>query len=79
MSNQAPPNSGEPEYHGFSEGTLESQARYQKILEEYELRKKARNIAVPTDDKMVQLRLRELGEPIILFGELPPERRERYI
>jgi U4/U6 small nuclear ribonucleoprotein PRP4 len=35
-------------------------------------------LTIPTDDKLVKLRLRELGEPIILFGEEPTERRERY-
>jgi U4/U6 small nuclear ribonucleoprotein PRP4 len=32
---------------------------------------------LPTDDKLVMARLRELGEPIILFGEQAPERRDR--
>ena len=36
-----------------------------------------KKLVVPTDDKLVQARLRELGEPIILFGEDPPERRDR--
>lgn len=36
-----------------------------------------REIAVPTQDGVVKQRLIELGEPIILFGEGKPERRER--
>eukprot|EP01118_Nematostelium_gracile_P015377 TRINITY_DN6154_c0_g1_i1.p1 TRINITY_DN6154_c0_g1~~TRINITY_DN6154_c0_g1_i1.p1 ORF type:complete len:468 (+),score=112.15 TRINITY_DN6154_c0_g1_i1:121-1524(+) len=36
-----------------------------------------KNLIVPTDDKQIQARLRELGEPIILFGEEFFERRER--
>ena len=39
------------------------------ILDELERKKKARNMAVPTDDNRVRARLREIGEPITLFGE----------
>ncbi len=42
-----------------------------------EIKKKARTLNVPTDDRLVQTKLRELGEPILFFGEQPPERRER--
>ncbi|EKE39768.1 hypothetical protein ENUP19_0041G0001 [Entamoeba nuttalli] len=38
---------------------------------------KYRKIPLPTEDKMVMLRLRELGEPIMLFGEEFESRRER--
>jgi U4/U6 small nuclear ribonucleoprotein PRP4 len=41
----------------------------QVILDELERKKKARTMAVPTDDKRVKTRLREIGEPITLFGE----------
>lgn len=34
-------------------------------------------MAVPTDDTRVRTRLRELGEPITLFGEGPGDRRDR--
>lgn len=34
-------------------------------------------MAVPTDDSRVRTRLRELGEPITLFGEGPGDRRDR--
>lgn len=34
-------------------------------------------MAVPTDDTKVRIRLRELGEPITLFGEGPADRRDR--
>lgn len=51
---------------GFSErARFENQA----ILDELERKKKARNLAVPTDDGRVKARLREIGEPITLFGE----------
>jgi U4/U6 small nuclear ribonucleoprotein PRP4 len=39
------------------------------ILDELERKKKARFMAVPTDDNRVKARLREIGEPITLFGE----------
>lgn len=32
---------------------------------------------MPTKDSHIMLRLRELGEPIMLFGEPPEDRRER--
>ena len=32
---------------------------------------------MPTNDKEVKMRLRELNEPICLFGEGPAERRDR--
>ncbi|KAJ8656388.1 hypothetical protein O0I10_007956 [Lichtheimia ornata] len=49
----------------------------QEVLQEFERRKRAREIAVPTDDKRVRQRLRELGEPQCLFGEGPDDRRTR--
>ena len=42
-----------------------------------QLRKKARGITIPTNDTLVRRRLRELGQPITLFGERQPGRRER--
>jgi len=39
------------------------------ILDELERKKQARKLAVPTDDNRVKARLRELAEPITLFGE----------
>ncbi|PRP78397.1 hypothetical protein PROFUN_14197 [Planoprotostelium fungivorum] len=63
---------------GFSEKTLENQRQHQALLNDYESRKKGRSMNLPTDDRTIQFRLRELGEPIILFGERPPERRDRY-
>ncbi len=41
----------------------------QAILDELERKKRARSLAVPTDDNKVKARLREIGEPITLFGE----------
>jgi hypothetical protein len=47
----------------------------QALLDELERRRKARNMAVPTDDGRVRARLREIGEPITLFGERVRARR----
>jgi U4/U6 small nuclear ribonucleoprotein PRP4 len=41
----------------------------QQVLAEFDRRKRAREIAVPTDDGRVRQRLRELEEPQCLFGE----------
>lgn len=52
-------------YLGSERARMENQV----ILDELERKKKARNLAVPTDDNKVKARLREIGEPITLFGE----------
>lgn len=49
----------------------------QALLEEFERRKRARQINVSTDDEEVKRNLRQLGEPICLFGEGPADRRSR--
>ncbi|CAI8050160.1 U4/U6 small nuclear ribonucleoprotein Prp4 [Geodia barretti] len=48
-----------------------------QLLQEFERRKRAKAIVVPTDDSEVKVRLRDLGEPTCLFGEDPANRRER--
>ncbi len=47
------------------------------ILSQFSRKRRAAAIAVPTDDNRVRARLRELGEPITLFGEGPADRRDR--
>jgi len=47
------------------------------LLEEFERKKKARQINVSTDDAEIKRSLRQLNEPICLFGEGPGERRIR--
>lgn len=47
------------------------------VLEEFERRRRARLINVSTDDIEVKKNLRQLNEPICLFGEGPAERRKR--
>jgi U4/U6 small nuclear ribonucleoprotein PRP4 len=41
----------------------------EKLLREFELRRRIRSTVVPTDDIKVRTMLRALGEPITLFGE----------
>lgn len=50
-------------------GTDRAKIENKVILDELERKKKARSMAVPTDDTRVKARLREIGEPITLFGE----------
>ena len=66
---------------GYEQGLAAEYARQenQAILEELERKKRARSIAVPTDDGRVRKRLRDLGEPITLFGERAADRRARLI
>jgi U4/U6 small nuclear ribonucleoprotein PRP4 len=47
------------------------------FLSQMSRKRRAAAIAVPTDDGRVRTRLRELGEPITLFGEGPGDRRDR--
>ncbi|KAK8084876.1 U4/U6 small nuclear ribonucleoprotein Prp4 [Apiospora hydei] len=47
------------------------------ILSKFERKRFANTIAVPTDDGRVRTKLRELGEPMTLFGEDPADRRAR--
>ena len=47
------------------------------ILSQFERKRFAATLAVPTDDGRVRKKLRELGEPVTLFGEGPADRRDR--
>ncbi|KJZ76669.1 hypothetical protein HIM_04005 [Hirsutella minnesotensis 3608] len=47
------------------------------ILNQFNRKRLAATIAVPTDDGRVRAKLREMGEPVTLFGEGPAERRDR--
>ncbi|TDL23600.1 U4/U6 snRNP-specific spliceosomal protein [Rickenella mellea] len=65
---------------GYSLGGSErAKLENQILLNELERKKKARSMAVPTDDSKVKSRLREIGEPITLFGERAADRRDRLI
>ncbi|GAA99356.1 hypothetical protein E5Q_06051 [Mixia osmundae IAM 14324] len=48
-----------------------------RLLAELERKTQARKLAIPTNDVDVRARLRELGEPITLFGEKREDRRDR--
>ncbi|ORZ03033.1 WD40-repeat-containing domain protein, partial [Syncephalastrum racemosum] len=63
--------------YDLSESAIRSRQADKDILDEFERRKRARNLAVPTDDARVRERLREIGEPQCLFGEGPGDRRDR--
>jgi U4/U6 small nuclear ribonucleoprotein PRP4 len=47
------------------------------ILNQFNRKRLAATIAVPTDDGRVRAKLREMGEPVTLFGEGPGDRRDR--
>lgn len=51
--------------------------RQQELVAQMELRRKMRSLVVPTSDSEVRQLLRQLEEPITLFGEREMERRER--
>lgn len=58
---------------------LETEMERDKValLEEFERKKRARQINVSTDDSEIKNNLRQLNEPICYFGEGPAERRRR--
>lgn len=53
----------------LSDAAQRNIAQREAVLHQIEQERLARSIAVPTIDSHVKLRLRELGEPIIIFGE----------
>jgi hypothetical protein len=51
-------------------GTERARRENEVVLKELDRKKMARTgMAVPTDDNRVKARLREIGEPITMFGE----------
>ncbi|KAI8618832.1 WD40-repeat-containing domain protein [Chytriomyces sp. MP71] len=56
---------------------MRAQAEHQAVLDDFERKKMARNIAVPTEDRRVRAKLRGYKEPVTLFGEGPGDRRDR--
>ena len=56
---------------------MAARERHEAILADFESRRKARALSIPTDDGAVRKKLRELGEPMTLFGEKQMERRDR--
>ncbi|KAJ5218260.1 uncharacterized protein N7498_000359 [Penicillium cinerascens] len=51
--------------------------RVSALQAQFDRKRRAAATVVPTDDTRVRMRLRELGEPITLFGEGPGDRRDR--
>ena len=51
------------------QASIQAQLQQQAILEQMELRRRARTMVVPTDDAQVRQMLRGMGKPITLFGE----------
>jgi len=61
------------------EASRKEQAAQERLIQELELKQKMKAVVVPTDDKRVRAMLRQLGEPVTLFGERELERRERCV
>ena len=53
----------------FGEAAQRNIAQREAVIQQIEQARIARSIAVPTKDSHVMLKLRELGQPICLFGE----------
>jgi hypothetical protein len=61
----------------LSRESRESQLKHAETLRRFESQQKARTMIVPTLVEDVKRKLRELGQPVTLFGEGPADRRER--
>lgn len=59
------------------QASAEHARKQQELMREIELRRKMKATVVPTNDGEVRRMLRQLGEPITLFGEREMERRDR--
>ncbi|KAF2436420.1 WD40 repeat-like protein [Tothia fuscella] len=68
-----------PQDHNYSISTAPGvdPEKASAVFAQFARKRFAATIAVPTDDKKVRARLRELGEPITLFGESLADRRDR--
>jgi U4/U6 small nuclear ribonucleoprotein PRP4 len=65
------------DYEIPSAGSGAAPEKASAVLAQFERKRLAASIAVPTDDGRVRAELRKLGEPVTLFGEGPSERRDR--
>ncbi|POW19753.1 hypothetical protein PSHT_04260 [Puccinia striiformis] len=54
-----------------------TQAEHAALLTSLDRATRSRQLAVPTNEVAIRVRLRELGEPMTLFGERPEDRRDR--
>merc|ERR1711865_1225452 len=69
--------SDKPDTMALNTQARAAQQRQAEIEANFERRKVARAVAVPTNDVKVREKLRSVGEPICFFGETIPDRRER--
>jgi len=61
----------------LNEESREAQLLHAETLRKFESKKRGRSIVVPTSVEDIKQRLRELNQPVTLFGEGPADRRER--
>jgi U4/U6 small nuclear ribonucleoprotein PRP4 len=61
----------------LNEESKEAQLLHAENIRQFEIKKRARTINVPTSPEEIKTKLRELGHPITLFGEGPADRRDR--
>ncbi|KAG0379455.1 hypothetical protein BGX24_000341 [Mortierella sp. AD032] len=61
----------------IADSSKRARDQHMEVMEMFERKKRARTLAVPTDDKKVREKLRELGEPVCLFAEDNMDRRNR--
>ena len=55
--------------HARAQSTRREMELHEMKVREFELKRKMKATVVPTDDGKVREMLRQLGEPITLFGE----------
>jgi hypothetical protein len=55
--------------HHALQASYEQLQKQQEILERIELQRRMKNLVVPTDPQEVKQLLRQLEEPVTLFGE----------
>lgn len=61
----------------LSESSKAAQLAHAETLHKFEAQQRSRSIIVPTSIEEVKTKLRELRQPVTLFGEGPADRRER--
>jgi U4/U6 small nuclear ribonucleoprotein PRP4 len=70
-------NDNENDDYDIGESGRKAQAEHSALMDQFERKKLARTLAVPTQDSKVRRRLQVFGLPQTLFAEGPGERRER--